>query len=321
MATNKAVFGIYPTWESLEEGMEVLRKSGFRNTDISVLYPHNPGTKEFATSKSTKAPEGVTAGAGSGAFVGGTLGWLAGIGSLAIPGIGPFIAAGPIMGLLAGIGAGGAVGGVLGGFIGLGIPEYEAKRYAGRLHKGGILASVHSDDSSWAKKAKRILEETGAEDISTTSEEHADFATSDKPQPRRSSTTGAETKSNVMVREVMRPGAASVGIDATLREASIEMRDENVGLLTVRSGDDIVGVVTERDLLARATSAGYDPSQVGVRVALTQDYPYCFEYQDTTDAERTMDEREVKHMLVLNENRHVVGVISKGDLTRKQAAV
>ena len=326
MAKNKAVFGIYPTRESLEDGMNRLRESGFRNADISVLYPDNPGTKEFATTKGTKAPEGVTAGVSSGAVVGGALGWLAGIGSLAIPGIGPFIAAGPIMGLLAGIGAGGAVGGVLGGLIGMGVPEYEAKRYEGRLRKGGILASVHCDDSDWADKAEKILKETGAEDISSASEARADYATSDKPLPRRYSTSSAgapskSTKSNVMVREVMARDTASIDIGATLREASIKMRDGNTGLLIVKSDDDVVGVVTERDLLGRATSAGYDPSQTNVRVALTQDYPYCFEHQDTVDAERVMDEWGVKQMLVLHENREVAGVISKEQLARKHTAV
>ena len=119
---NTAVFGIYPSYEAVDRAVDSLREAGFRNTDISVLFPENEGTKDFAHEKNTKAPEGVTTGAGTGAVVGGALGWLAGIGALAIPAVGPFIAAGPIMGALAGVGVGGAVGGIAGALIGLGIP-------------------------------------------------------------------------------------------------------------------------------------------------------------------------------------------------------
>ena len=139
-----------------------------------MLFPENTGTKDFAHEKNTKAPEGATTGAGTGALLGGGLGWLAGIGALAIPGLGPFIAAGPIMAALAGAGVGGAVGGLTGALIGMGIPEYEAKRYEGRVKDGGILLSVHSDDSQWTKRAKEILERTGAQDISSTGEASAD---------------------------------------------------------------------------------------------------------------------------------------------------
>jgi hypothetical protein len=181
---NTAVFGIYPTYANVESGVDALKAAGFRNTDISVLFPENVGSKDFAHEKGTKAPEGVTAGATSGAVVGGVLGWLAGIGALAIPGIGPFIAAGPIMAALAGVGVGGAIGGITGALIGMGIPEYEAKRYEGRIRAGGILLSVHSDSSEWAKRAKIILEQTGAQDISSTGEASADFAKTDKPIAR-----------------------------------------------------------------------------------------------------------------------------------------
>src|SRR5437879_9746066 len=139
MAKNTAVFGIYPDRVAVEEGVEHLRRAGFRNTDISVLFPENEGTKDFAHEKHTKAPEGTTTGATSGAVIGGGLGWLAGIGALAIPGLGPLIAAGPIVAALAGAGAGGVVGGITGALVGMGIPEYEAKRYEGRIKEGGIL--------------------------------------------------------------------------------------------------------------------------------------------------------------------------------------
>ena len=170
MAGKTAVFGIYPAYASVEYGVDALRTAGFRNSDISVLFPENTGTKDFAHEKGTKAPEGASAGAGTGVVVGGALGWLAGIGSLAIPGLGPFIAAGPIVATLAGAGVGGVVGGLAGALIGMGIPEYEAKRYEGRVKDGGILLSVHSDSSDSTKRAKQILEETGAQDISSTSE-------------------------------------------------------------------------------------------------------------------------------------------------------
>src|SRR5438552_5980465 len=159
---NTAVFGIYSSYGQGESAVDALRAAGFRNTAISVMFPENVGSKDFAHEKGTKAPEGATTGAGTGAVVGGAIGWLAGIGALAIPGVGPFIAAGPIMAALAGVGVGGAVGGLMGALVGMGIPEYEAKRYEGRVNKGGILLSVHSDDSDWTKKAKEILERTGA---------------------------------------------------------------------------------------------------------------------------------------------------------------
>src|SRR5882757_8780919 len=183
---NTAVFGIYPAYASVEYGVDALRTAGFGNSDISVLFPENTGTKDFAHEKGTKAPEGATTGAGTGVVVGGALGWLAGIGSLAIPGLGPFIAAGPIMAALAGVGVGGAIGGITGALIGMGIPEFEAKRYEGRIKEGGILLSVHSDNSDWTKKAKEILERSGAQDVSSASEASADFSKSDRPMPRAS---------------------------------------------------------------------------------------------------------------------------------------
>jgi hypothetical protein len=183
---NTAVFGIYRDRAGVEQAVDALRQAGFRNTDISVLFPENEGTKDFAHEKNTKAPEGTAAGAGTGAVIGGTLGWLAGIGALAIPGVGPLIAAGPIVAALTGVGVGGAIGGLTGALIGMGIPEYEAKRYEGRVKEGGILLSVHSDNSDWTKKAKEILEHTGAEDVSSSGEAKADFSKTDKPMPRAS---------------------------------------------------------------------------------------------------------------------------------------
>src|ERR1700722_1630840 len=185
---NTAVFGIYHTREGAEEAVDALRRAHFRNTDISALFPDNTGTKDFAVEKGTKAPEGATTGAASGAVAGGVLGWLAGIGLLAIPGIGPFIAAGPIMAALAGAGALGTVGGIVGALVGMGIPEYEAKRYEGRVKNGGILLSVHCDSHDWAKRGAETLKRSGAEYVSSTHEASADFATSDKPMERTRST-------------------------------------------------------------------------------------------------------------------------------------
>jgi hypothetical protein len=181
---NTAVFGIYRDRVHVEKGVDALVTDGFRTEDISVLLPENIGTKDFAHEKHTKAPEGATAGAGTGAVVGGTLGLLAGIGALAIPGLGPFIAAGPIMGALAGAGTGGVVGGIIGALVGMGIPEYEAKRYEGMIKQGRVLLSVHCDSSDWVKRAKEVLERTGADSISSTGESGADYAKSDKPKTR-----------------------------------------------------------------------------------------------------------------------------------------
>ncbi len=167
---NTAVFGIYKNSAAAERAVDQILAAGFSNNDISVLLPDNQSSKEFAHEKNTKAPEGTTTGATAGGVIGGTLGLLAGIGSLAIPGVGPFIAAGPIMAALAGLGVGGAVGGVIGALVGMGIPEYEAKRYEGRIKDGGVLLSVHCATSEDISRAKNLLKSTGAEDIASAGE-------------------------------------------------------------------------------------------------------------------------------------------------------
>lgn len=186
MSDNKktSVFGIYTNRDSVERAADTIVNSGFASSNISVLLPENLGSKQIGTEKASKAPEGAATGAGSGAVLGGALGLLAGIGALAIPGVGPFIAAGPIMAALAGAGVGGTVGGVTGALIGLGIPEYEAKRYEGRVQKGGILLSVHCDTSEQIKRAKEILKNTGAEDISSTGESSADSSKDERERER-----------------------------------------------------------------------------------------------------------------------------------------
>jgi len=180
---NLVVLGIFDTREAVEEAVSQFKSQGFRNADISALFPTGTSNKEFAHEAGTKLPEGATTGGATGAVLGGVLGWLAGVGALAIPGVGPLVAAGPIMALLAGASVGGAVGGVAGGLIGWGIPEYEAKRYEGQIKNGGILVSVHCDDSEWVNRAKRIFEDGGAHDVSSTSEESADSAKSNRPYP------------------------------------------------------------------------------------------------------------------------------------------
>jgi hypothetical protein len=167
---NTAAFAIFPTRAAAESAVDRLVAAGFSNQDVSVLMSDNDSAREFATEKNTKAPEGTATGVGVGGVVGGTLGLLAGIGALAIPGVGPLIAAGPIMGALAGLGVGGAVGGLVGALVGMGIPEYEAKRYEGRVKDGGILVSVHCDTSEEISRAKDVLKQAGGEDIASSGE-------------------------------------------------------------------------------------------------------------------------------------------------------
>tara|TARA_B110001454_G_scaffold219204_1_gene252250 strand:- start:66509 stop:67099 length:591 start_codon:yes stop_codon:yes gene_type:complete len=174
---DKAVFAIFDNKSNLESGVDRLKLNGFRLSDISILMPQESGFQELKHVRGSKAPEGAAAGAGTGAVLGGVLGLLAGVGLLAIPGVGPFIGAGPIMAALAGIGVGSAVGVVSGALVGLGIPEYEAKRYEGFVKEGGILMSVHVDDAQWADKAKKILEASGAKDLSVTTELKGEFET------------------------------------------------------------------------------------------------------------------------------------------------
>lgn len=170
MAKNTAVFGLYASANVAENAVDQLLVAGFNNSDISVLLPDDETTRAFAHEKHTKAPEGAATGVTAGGVIGGTLGLLAGIGVLAIPGVGPLIAAGPILGALAGLGAGGAVGGLVGALVGMGIPEFEAKRYEGAVKGGGTLLSVHCETSEEVSLAKQTLKDTGARDISSSGE-------------------------------------------------------------------------------------------------------------------------------------------------------
>jgi len=166
----KAVFCIAKSEVQATSIVDQLKAAGFSSNDISVLFPDKSGTKDFAHEQNTKAPEGAATGAGTGGVLGGALGWLVGIGALAIPGLGPFVAAGPIMAALSGAAAGAALGGLSGALIGMGIPEYEAKRYEGKVKDGNMLISVHTEDSTEQARAKDIFTRAGAEDISYTGE-------------------------------------------------------------------------------------------------------------------------------------------------------
>src|SRR4029079_1408265 len=176
MSTDMVAYGIYPDRGSFEHALDALRAAGFRNSDVSAILPDRDRTaRDLAHEINTKTPEGIATGAGAGAAIGGVLGWLVGIGALAIPGIGPLVAAGPVVAALAGAGAVGATGGLVGGLVGAGIPEIEAKRYAGRIREGAYLISVHCDDRAWSKKPEEILEAAGGRDVVRTSEAPPDY--------------------------------------------------------------------------------------------------------------------------------------------------
>ena len=169
---KNAVYCIAQDHLQVETIVNKLKESGFPNNEISVLFPDKTGTRDFAHEQNTKMPEGAATGGVAGMGTGAILGWLAGIGSLAIPGVGPFIAAGPIMGALGGAAVGGAAGGLIGALVGMGIPEYEAKLYDGKVRNGNVLISVHTENSDQAKAVKNIFENANAEDIKSTSEAH-----------------------------------------------------------------------------------------------------------------------------------------------------
>lgn len=174
--SQKSVFCIATSRQLADQIVDQLKAARFSNNDISVLFPDKGTSRDFAHEKHTKAPEGAVAGAGTGGVLGGALGWIAGIGALAIPGVGPFIAAGPIIAALSGAAVGAAVGGIAGGLIGLGIPEIEAKRYEGKIKAGNLLISVHTESSEEIARAKDIFTKAGAEDICTTGEASTDKA-------------------------------------------------------------------------------------------------------------------------------------------------
>jgi len=176
MTKDIVAYGIYPDRDTFDRALEALRAAGFRNSDISaILADRSLTTKDLAHEIHTKAPEGATTGAAAGAATGGVLGWLIGVGALMIPGVGPLIAAGPIVAALAGAGAAGVAGGLVGGLVGAGIPEVEAKRFAGRIREGGYLISVHCDDSDWARRAEEILAATGGKHVVKTAEAAPDY--------------------------------------------------------------------------------------------------------------------------------------------------
>ncbi len=223
MSKNTAVFGIYATAATAESAVDHLLAKGFTNAAISVLLPDDESTRAFAHEKNTKAPEGTTTGVATGGAIGGTLGLLAGIGALAIPGVGPLIAAGPIMGALAGLGVGGTVGGVVGALVGMGIPEYEAKRFEGAVKDGGTLLSVHCDTSEQVTMAKEGLRETGAKDIASANEEGSNntsggrgtFGNISDGDTLRTSETTSGTTSGTMTDDLRRGTTGTTTDDVT----------------------------------------------------------------------------------------------------------
>jgi hypothetical protein len=185
MARNTSVMGIYPDRTTVSDAVNVLHKAGYRATDISVLSSDNQGSKDFAHEKHNKALEGAATGAAAGAVVGAVLAWIVAIQTVTITGLGPLlVTAGPVLAALAGAGAGGALGWIVGILAGLSLTEYVAKRYAGRIRHGGILLSVHCDSAEWCDRAKKILKDTGARNISCASEARADYGTTDRPTER-----------------------------------------------------------------------------------------------------------------------------------------
>ncbi len=186
MARNTSVMGIYPDRTTVSDAIDVLHKTGYRATDISVLASDNQGSKDFAHTKRTKALEGAATGAIPGAVVGAALAWLVSVQTLTLPlaFLGPLVTAGPVLAALAGAGAGGALGWIVGFLAGLRLTEYVARRYAGRIRRGGSLLSVHCDSPEWCERAKKTLKNTGAQDISSATEAAADYGTSDKPTER-----------------------------------------------------------------------------------------------------------------------------------------
>jgi hypothetical protein len=189
--SRKSVFCIASSPTQADVIVDRLREARFFSNDISVLFPDRTSTREFAHEKNTKAPEGAVTGVGTGGALGGALGWLVGIGALAIPGVGPFIAAGPIMAALGGAAVGAAVGGITGALIGMGIPEFEAKRYEGRVREGGILISVHTESSEEIARAKQIFESAGAKDIATANEAGVDKEDQAAPPPQSPKATSS----------------------------------------------------------------------------------------------------------------------------------
>jgi hypothetical protein len=190
MAKNTSVIGIYPDRTTVSDALDVLHKAGYRATDISVLSSDNKGSKDFAHEKHTKAPQGAAMGAATGALLGAALAWFVSIQTVAIPALGALVAAGPVVAALAGAGAGGALGWLIGLLAGVRLPEYVAKRYAGRVRRGGNLVSIHCDSREWCNRAKKTLKDTGARDIASASESAADYGTTDKPTERAPAAAG-----------------------------------------------------------------------------------------------------------------------------------
>ena len=237
---KRSVLCLVDTEIQADAVVEKLRSSGFSDNDISVLFPDKGSTREFAHKKETKMPEGATVGASTGGAIGGTIGLLAGIGALAIPGLGPFIAAGPIIAALSGGAIGMGVGGLTGALIGLGIPEYEAKRYEGKVKEGGILISVHSENNEETSSAKAIFREEGAHDISSTGEAHAEVKAQDVSEVKETGVCEALSMEDIAASQVMEAEkrAPKIKSDAIATSEQIQRRAYFIAERRKNSGVD-----------------------------------------------------------------------------------
>jgi len=222
---NRAAFGIYPDRSAVEEAITQFLRAGFRKTDVSALFPENPGSKDFGHEKTSKLPEGATLGGLTGGIIGGVLGWAIAMGWIAIPALNSLVSAGPILAALACGGAGGALGGIIGALAGLAIPEYEAIRFAGRIREGGVLVSVHCDNRLWASRAKAILEDSGAQNIAVSREKEGDFGNADKPMPRIRTLT-QETHDEAITGDELQPGARTVRVRNRVEHDEVVTGDE-----------------------------------------------------------------------------------------------
>ncbi len=251
---KRSTLALVDTEAQARSVVEQLTSAGFVQDDISVLFSNKDSTRDFAHEKETKLPEGATIGAGTGGTVGGVVGLLAGLGALAIPGLGPFIAAGPVMAALSGGAIGAGLGGIAGGLVGLGIPEYEAKRYEGKIKEGGILVSVHTDDPDQAREAKRILESAGAHDISTTNESNADVRSGDADDAR-TGRLGTETVRTVHTTERSGEiGSAEGGHVSPAAPVRTVLGSEGTTTTSTRTSGDVTGPVSPQRVVDEGTA-------------------------------------------------------------------
>jgi CBS domain-containing protein len=332
-----AVFCIVSTEAQAVRVVQDLRARGFGDEEISVLFHDKVGTRDFAHEHHTKTPEGAAVGAGTGGILGGVVGLLAGIGSLAIPGVGPLIAAGPLMATLGGAAVGAAVGGLTGALVGLGIPEYEAKIYEGRIRAGNILLSAHADTADRRRIAREVFENAGASDIASGSEktapdraeESADRAEARASEPDRAKPAVAQEvtameygatfpfDSTARVREIMTANPVALDASATIQDAACVMRDCSIGDVIVVKDGHVFGIVTDRDIVVRALANGDSryPSILDTPLSEVATCEPCTLSPDDQVAQAItlMRDRAVRRLPVVHDGQPI-GIVSLGDL-------